>query len=226
VSSFILFFGLVLVALLLFSLARWWFSADQRARRAMRALPVRPIAEALEAEKVRISGPARPLAEPLTAPLSGRPCACWRVVVEEKVRRDKTTYWRTVVDDHEVVDFVIEDGSGKAVVRTAMVQPVLDRDMDARSGFLNDATPELEAFLSERGHSSQGWVFNKTMRYREGVLEPGESVCVVGVGRWEPDPEAAAEARGYRTAHQPRRLVLSAPAEGPLLLSDEAGLQG
>lgn len=202
----------------------WWFSADAQARRAMRAVPVRPIGEAIEGEKVRLIGPAE-IEAPLSAPLSGRPCAVWRVVVEERVRSGKNSYWRTLVDESEAVEFRILDGTGKAIVKATHVQAVLDRDMEASSGMFNDAGPALEEFLAERGHSSKGWVFNKTMRYREGVLEPGESVCVVGVGTWESDPEERAVADGYRTASQPKRLIVDAPADGPLLLSDQTDMQ-
>lgn len=119
-------------------------------------------------------------------------------------------------------DFFVCEGEHRALVKTDLAQPILDEDASFSSGFLNDATPELEAFLADRGHSSQGWVFNKTMRYREGVVEAGETVAVVGVGRWERDPEANARAgAGYRQADLPTRLVLEAPDDGPLLLSDE-----
>ena len=202
----------------------WWFSADERARRAMRSVPHRAIGEVIEGEKVRIVGPAE-IEAPLSAPLSGRPCAVWRVVVEERVRSGKSSYWRTLVDESEGAEFRILDGTGTAIVSPVHFQAVLDRDMKASSGFLNDAGPELEEFLTARGHSSKGWVFNKTMRFREGVLEPGESVCVMGVGRWEADPEEQAVADGYRTASQPKRLIVDAPADGPLLLSDQTDMQ-
>ena len=64
------------------------------------------------------------------------------------------------------------------------------------------------------------------MRYREGVLGAGETVAVVGTGRWERDPDESPRAgAGYRDAEMPKRLVLQAPEDGsPLLLSDEPSL--
>ena len=79
--------GFILLALAVFAVigfVSWWFSADEKARRAMRSVPVKAIADALEGEKVRIVGPAT-VEAPLSAPLSGRACAAWRVVVEQKV---------------------------------------------------------------------------------------------------------------------------------------------
>jgi len=200
----------------------WWFSADQRAKRAMRGVPKRSIADVVEGERARIVGSVD-VREPIYAPLSGRPCAYWRVTVEEKRSSGKNSYWRKIVDEHEGVDFFLTDGTGKAKIEVMHAQPVLAHDARGGSGFLNDPTPELESFLAERGHDTQGWIFNKTIRYREGVAEPGELVAVVGTGRWERDPDEKAQAgAGYREASMPQRLVMQAPRDGsPLLLSDE-----
>jgi hypothetical protein len=218
------FVPLALAVIVVIFLASWWFSADQRARRAMKAVPRRRVAEVIEGEKARVVGRVE-VERTVTAPLSGRPCAYWRVVVEEKRSSGKSSHWRTIIDEHDGVDFFLRDEDGKALVKTAFVHAVLEKDSHFSSGLFDDAGPELEAFLAQRGHSSTGLVFNKTMRYREGVVEPGELVAAVGVGRWERDPDEQARAgAGYREARLPERLVLDAPAEGPLLLSDEVGM--
>ncbi|MBX3274002.1 MAG: hypothetical protein KF729_27300 [Sandaracinaceae bacterium] len=211
----------VVVAIALGTFLAWYFSADQRLKRRMRATPQRAIADVVEGERVRIVGRVRGDAT-IAAPLSGRPCVYYRVVVEEQRRRGKSSYWATLVDEERGVEFLVEDGAGVARVPVGHVQAVLEGDARGNSGFLRDPTPELEAFLAARGHATTGWVFNKTIRYREGVAEPGERVAVVGTGRWERDPEASAKAgEGYREATMPKRLVLEAPSDGPLLLSDE-----
>lgn len=202
----------------------WWFSADQKARRAMRSVPRRPIEQVSDGEKARVVGQVH-AEQTIAAPLSGRACTYWRVTVQEQRGGGKNRHWVTIIDEHEGVDFFVQDGAGKAIVKTELVHAVLEKDGKFSSGFLNDADPALEAFLADRGHSSQGWVFNKNMRYHEGVVEPGEHVCVVGVGRWERDPDEEARAgAGYREAQMPRRLVLESPDDGPLLLSDEPGM--
>jgi hypothetical protein len=210
---------LVLLVFAVVLFAAWWFGADQQARRFMKGIPVRPIREVMDGEVARVVG-AVSVDAPVSAPLSGRPCAYWRVVVEERRRRGKNSRWVTVIDDHGGVDFVVSDETGRALVKTGHVRAVLDKDHGRSSGFLNDATPELDHFLASRGHTSQGFLFNKSMRFREGVVEPGETVAVVGAARWEPDPELGAQDRaGYRD--RAKRLVLDRRAEGPLLLSDE-----
>lgn len=220
--------AVIVVALLVAAVVAfvsWWLSADQKARRAMRSVPLRRIKDVVEGEKARVIGEVE-AERTVAAPLSGRPCTYWRVTVLEQ-RGGKNRHWVTVVDEHDGVDFFLRDGAAKALVKTELVQAVLDKDAKLSSGVLNDATPQLEAFLAERGHSTQGWIFNKTMRYHEGVVEPGERVCVVGVGRWERDPDEQARAgTGYRDAQMPKRLVLQSPDDGPLLLSDQADMTG
>lgn len=212
--------GLTLVGL--FAFVGWYFSADQRTKRRMKAIPRRAIGEVIDGEVARVVGRVR-VDAPLAAPLTGRPCAFWRVVVEEKRKRGKSSYWMTLVDEHEGTDFFLLDDTGQAKVEVRWVEAVLEGDGRGGSGFLNDPTPELESFLASRGHATQGWLFNKTIRFREGIAEPDELVAVVGAGRWERDPEASASAgEGYRDAVMPKRLVLAAPTEGPLLLSDES----
>lgn len=206
-----------------FLFVRWWFSTDQKARRAMRALAVRRIDDVLTGEKARIVGAVEPLAA-ITAPLSGRACVYWRVHVEEYRRSGKNGSWHTIVDEHEGVDFLLRDGDQKALVKTSFVHPVLERDGSWSSGLWNEASDELKAFLAERGHSTEGWIFNKNMRYREGVAEPGEEIAVVGVGRRERDPDEHARPDGYRDVAMPERLVMDAPEDGPLLLSDEPSM--
>ncbi len=200
----------------------WYFSADARAKRAMKAIPRRLIGEVMEGERVRIVGRLE-VDEPIRSPLSGRPCAHWRVRVQQRVRRGRSNRWRTIVDEGEGVDFFLHDPTGKALVRTIHSKAVLDRDESGGSGILNEPSEALQIFLAERGIDSQGWIFNKRIRYHEGVAEPGETVAVVGTGRWERDPDEDARAgQGYREATSPKRLVMSAPADGsPLLLSDE-----
>jgi hypothetical protein len=207
---------------------RRWLAEDQRARRAMKAVPRRRVAEVIEGEKARVVGRVE-VERTVTAPLSGRPCAYWRVVVEERRSSGDNHYsWETIIDEHGGVDFFLRDGEDEALVKTSCVQAVLNEDGRFWSGSSDDADPQveasLEAFVATR-FSRLFFMFPKRLRYREGVVEPGELVAAVGVGRWEHTPDEQARAGvGYREARLPERLVLDAPAEGPLLLSDEVGM--
>jgi hypothetical protein len=202
---------------------KWWFSTDQVVRRAIRRVRVTKIQDVEEGEKTRIVGRARGT-HTLRAPLSGRACLHWRVVVEEyrsTLSRFSSGTWDTVTDDSQGTDFYIDDDSGSALVRAARVQVVLTTDARSSSDFRRPASPALERFLSRHGHSSR----NKRIRYGEGIVEAGETVTAVGIGQWETDPDASPHAGdGYRNMIKPRRLVLESPHEEPILVSDEPEL--
>lgn len=56
-------------------------------------------------------------------------------------------------------------------------------DKSYNSGFLNDASENLEKYLNSKGYDSEGFLgFNKTLRYKEGILENGEQIAVYGKG--------------------------------------------
>jgi len=96
---------------------------------------------------------------------------------------------------------------------------VLTEDHETHSGTFDDATPAEEAFLNKHARESKNWIFNKRIRYREGVLEAGEEVAVMGYGSKEPDPEGTAGA-GYRDMPS-MRLRISGSANFPPLISDD-----
>jgi hypothetical protein len=88
-----------------------------------------------------------------------------------------------------------------------------------RSGEAQEATSRLEAFLERHGLSSASEIGTRDeLIYREGVLEEGELVAVLGTARVEPDPDGAA--RSYREVAT--RVVVDEPDEDPLMLSDTA----
>jgi hypothetical protein len=218
-TLFILFGGVVAAVLVGSWVYKEFFSARGRARRALRKAPRVPIAQAKDGEVAKLAGRLRLVDAPLTAPLTGRPCAYFRTMVEQQKSRGKSSYWDTIIEESDFsARLVIEDGTGSALVELTYPLVVLNMDTHLRSGFLNDATPELGTFLSRHGVSSQGWVFNKTLRYKEGALEEGEKVAVFGLCRREPDPDPQAGG-GYRD--RPMRLRVVDPPDGEMLISDE-----
>lgn len=220
--SFSLVFGVVVLISLGLWVANAFFGAAARARREIREQREVPIRDAPEGQRIKIAGRASPETEPMSAPLSGRSCVCWKVLVEE-YRSQGTSggYWKTLIEDYDSKPFFVEDRTGRAIVKEPVADLLLVHDGQFNSGTLNDASPALEAFLSSHGESSTGILFNRRLRYSEGAVEPGEVVVVVGVGQWEldPDPSASAAGTGYREA--PRRLVVGCLEDGRLIVSDD-----
>lgn len=209
----------VLVVFAAIAIYGYYFSEAAKIRRALKAAPRVTIAEAQQGSVVKIAGRVRPVTELLAAPLTGRKCVYFEATVEEYRSSGKSGRWVEIIREAESSDFLVEDGTGRALVKTAAMKPLLVKDSTLTSGFLNDASADLEAFLQKHGKSSTGWIFNKNLRYKEGVFEPGETVSVLGQCRWEQDPDPREAGSGYRDT--PKRLVMDAPDQGQFLFASD-----
>jgi hypothetical protein len=197
-----------------------FFSHDARVKRALRKAPLHTTATFPAGAVATVQGTVCQLAEaPLVAPLTGRACAYYEAIVEEYRSSGKSGAWYPIIREQQGQDFLLDDGQGTARVIMHNASVALVKDVHFRSGLFEDATPVLEDFLARHGRASQGWVFNKKLRYREGVIEPGELVAVCGQGTREADPSPHATAAGYRDT--PTRLLLSAAPAMPLYVSDD-----
>ncbi len=200
------------------------FGEAVRNWRALRNAPRLPISEVKEGQIAKVVGRLRLAgSEPLVAPFTSRPCAYYEVKVDQKKSSGKSSYWEKIINTMEAQpSFFVEDDSGKALVTLDSHQVLLTMDAFFKSGILNDASDRLKAFLMRHGESSQGWVFNKTIRYKEGVLEEGELVAVLGLCSWEPDPNPPPGAGGYGGYRDmPMRLHIKAATEKQMLVSDD-----
>lgn len=167
--SFILVAGFI-AATLIYSVLSWWFSNDAKIRRALTQMPQTNIHDAQVGEVVKIIGTITPTHRQLKAPLSGRECVLNEVLVEEYRGGRNGGRWVEIIRDNNAVDFLLEDATGRALVRTRTIRVHTQKDASYESGFRNDATPQLEAFLARHGEKSVGWVFNRRLRY---VVELG-----------------------------------------------------
>lgn len=197
--------------------SRLW-NEKARIRRELRAAPRVDIAELDEGRTGRLVGTVGDGAT-VQAPLTGRSCVFFEATVEEYRSSGKTGSWRQVAREVGGMPFVLDDGTGRAIVDPTGARVAVDLDMTTRSGTFDDPTPVEEQFLQRHGLRATGWVFNRSLRYREGVIEVGETIAVMGQGVREPDPDAVGKVGGYRVG-PPTRLRLGGSARHPILLSD------
>lgn len=197
----------------------WYFGATQRLKRQLLAAKPWSLRELPEDTHGRVIGQARAIGEQLTGPLTGRACVYYVAMVEEQRSTGRSSYWKTVASETRGVPFMIDDGTGRAIIDPNGAQVALDFDGNSKSGTFNNADPVQEAFLARHGQKSEGWVFNKTLRYREAMIEIGETISVLGSGTREPDPTAPPEA-AYRGAPATRLRLTSSP-KFPLIISDD-----
>jgi len=168
----------------------YFFNEETRIKRKIKRAPQKLIANFKDNDKAKIKGQICEIDKPLTSPLSNRECIGYHVIVQQKKRSGDTSSWDTIINDTIIKDFIVSDKGLNAIVRTNHVKSVIVKDQKLQSGFLNDATPQLESFLRKHGKESEGLLgFNKTLRYKEGILEKGELVSVLGKGTWKTTDE-------------------------------------
>jgi hypothetical protein len=210
--------GAAAVTLTIVTVSRF-LGREARLARTIRKMPSTAMAAARDGRVCKIVGVLEPIEE-LGAPITLRACACWEVTVEGAEGRSG---WSQLAREDGRRNFLLRDGDQRALVRVEGARLWFGKDYEFTSGTFVDPDPttRFEEFMKEHHIATRGWVFNKQLRCREGVLARGQPVAVVGLARWEPDPDAASGG-AYREA--PQRLVLEAGGDLPLVVTNREKL--
>ena len=201
----------------------WFFGSDMRIKRALRKVPLTPIGRARPGERVRVTGTIVEEGLALRAPFSDRPCAWYRVKVEEYRKRGKSAHWHTLAEEEKFTNFLLGDPTGMAYVRMVAPRVAGLQDEKSRSGTFDDATHVEADFLQRHGMKSTNLVgLNRRLRYSEAALELGELVTVLGRVASDDGRSPASEGKGFAAG----AVVLEPDAELGLLLTDDAATVG
>ncbi len=195
--------------------AAHYFSAEQKMIRTFKRIPVVPIQDATSGQEIRILGTVQVDAEEFVAPFTQRNCVYYEAIVEEQT--DGST-WTEILRESRCTSFIVQDKTGRALVRNEKLNIKLHKDAEFTSGFLDDASASHEAFLARHGQKSVGRIFNRTLRYREGVFQRDEFIAVLGRIRWEHDPDPQQAGKGYRDV--PKRAIMEPLESGEVWASD------
>lgn len=141
-----------------------------------------PIGELSERHHARVSGTARAIGSTVIAPLSGRDCVAFYVRVEGQIGL-RGTAMKVHLVEQGGIPFVIEDGTGRAIVDPQHANIVVKLDDNA---IVTETSARANAFCERHGLV----LGHGLLHYHEGVIEVGEQVTVLGAGVQAPDPEA------------------------------------
>ena len=183
-------------------------------QRRLRRLPQSTIAQAPADRVVRIEGVIETSLPALTAPLTGRSCAYWRVEVDIQSPRDPNI---RVERGQEVR---VRDGDGEVSVDLAAARVEGGARVDMRGttggvGFVTRGLPKpLEDFLREEGGPARA--FARIVWGRELIVAAGDRVACAGRVRRDQSNEPT-ERASYRA--EPSRLVLQPSAEQEVLVA-------
>jgi hypothetical protein len=196
-----------------------------RRKRVNRGLAARPRALVHDAQgTVRLTGRIRRTGELLQAPLSGRPCVAYELVVDAPPRMSGPGMDARprLVEVGEACPFLVADESGEARVDTSgpfLMSLSHDLTGDTDGCKYPDEHRALASFLLSLDVVPTNWLGRwRRFHYAEGVLEEGKLVAVSAESVLEVD--AMGERAGPRS--QPQRLVLRGTEAVPLLISDRS----
>jgi len=178
-----LIFALVIISV---AIICYYFSKKVVVKRMLKKAVGKKISDFQNGDIAKVIGKVEFVGDPLIAPLSGRQCAYYHILVEEEVSSGDDSDWNTLIEEEKAGTFVIRDGRYCAHINCSNIKSYLVQDRVFASGYKNDATEVLEKYLQSHGKKSEGlFGFNKTLRYKEGVLEEGELIAVIGKGEWK-----------------------------------------
>ncbi|MBT6103791.1 MAG: hypothetical protein HN969_16400 [Verrucomicrobia bacterium] len=176
---------LLIAGPLLALLFGYFWRKAKRTRDLMSATETCPIGQLTEGP-AEIRGRTATSEEALTSPWRQQECVhyCFHVQQRRSSTNSKghTTHrWVTYIKDEKTLPFLVKDETGQAVVDPSKIKLVVEEDRFSRSGFMNDADSDLQQLLETRyNKKTEGWMFNKTLRYTETALELNEEVYVFG----------------------------------------------
>ncbi len=197
--------------------------ADRKIRKLLRGAPERPLAEVEENAFVRITGTVQPhRGRVLEAPLSGRLCAYYSVVVHTRMRvvgslvtgrvgRHDQRGFASVFDEQQQIPFELEAGGARAVIDPASAW--ISSGFDYKTDLGNERAHAAFVRLGLVGSADEP-------RFLEAILEIGERIALYGAGVREPDTDDTGGERGYRDGGR-FRLRFTGTDKFPLVIRDD-----
>lgn len=209
--------ALIIIGVAVIIIIGIYFSAKHKILRELKKMRRKAIHSVRENEYVKIVGKAKHAGEPLIAPLSKRKCVYFDVKVEEK----RGKHWRVIIDDIAFQDFFISTGTESAILNVRVQRDNTKRihlvtDHSLSSGFFKEPDADVKRYLELKGNKPTGFFgMNKTLRYKESIIELNEEIAVMGIGKWQ---TIDTPVDGYSDS---RVLTLTGTKEQKLLITDE-----
>jgi hypothetical protein len=133
----------------------------------------------------------------LRGPFTNKKCVFYRYTVEQYVRSGKSSYWATIKKDEARSYFYMKDNTGRVLVDTKGAQIDIPISSEFSSGIGRDPPQAIKLFLNKNNISFEALLgINKTMRYREYIIMPGDKLYILGHAGDNPFVKEATARRG------------------------------
>lgn len=136
----------------------------------------------------------------LRSPFTGRECVYYMFKIEQWVQTKNGGHWRTVRKGERGEHFFIKDDSGFILVDPKGAQVDIKTDNMMTSGAIGNPTPAMTSFLESISFSYKGLLFNKSLRYTEQFISPGDRCYVMGTVGDNPFVDEATAKQGAEDA--------------------------
>ena len=175
-----------ILAVVGFSIYYFFYSEKAKIKRKFKKTQHKKISEFKDGDVAKFTGIIESIDEPLISPLSRRKCTHYNVLVEQEVSSGKSSHWKKLIARQDSNTFIIRGANGCAFIEGGKMKRHIVVDREFSSGFMNDPKIHLKEYLEQHGHKNENFIgMNKTIRYKEGILELGEKVAVLGKGVWK-----------------------------------------
>lgn len=196
----------------------WYGWKAQQRKRLIESIPTSPI-RSLALGLVEVSGRAEPDMELLNSPFGGLPCVFYSYAVEERVLSGKNSRWNTIASGTSEQPFFVRDATGRVLVVPTGANLVLPDERISRTNWLGDLPPAAVAGLRRLGIATHSWIGSKTLRCREALILPEESLYVLGTAleHHGMSHHIANESRLYIGSSRDHAFIISDRSEKHLL---------
>ncbi|HEX5596866.1 MAG TPA: hypothetical protein VFX61_12755 [Micromonosporaceae bacterium] len=165
--------GVVILAAIGLAYAVYRVMTGPSVRSAFARAPVTAAADITTPGRYRLTGRVVPVGEPPTSEASGRAYVARDLRIAVSAGDSGSTRGA-----QEVVDFLLDDGTTRTLVRAESAVVAIDRDFAAPKTTL-DQVPWVDALLRAGGYHN-GSPSTCTVRLYEGILAPGTHAGVLG----------------------------------------------
>lgn len=153
----------------------------QRKRQLIKDTPTSTI-RSLAMGLVEIFGQVIPIQERLfQSPFTDKDCVYYQYTIEEYRSSGKSSHWVTIKREEHRDLFYLKDETGVVLIDPKGAQIEARQDFECQSGLGKDPPEQVIRFLTAKNLNHEGFLgLNKTMRYKETLIVPGDSLYIMG----------------------------------------------
>jgi len=174
---------MVLIGLVVFVIGSIFF----RKKRLIENIPtakIRSIAMGL----VELFGQVIPIKERIfRSPFTDKECVYYKFTIEEYRSSGKNSHWITIKNGEQRSLFYLKDDTGTVLIDPTGATIEARKDFEYQSGFGKDPPEQVIRFLIANNLAHEGFFgLNKTMRYRETIIVPDDTLYIMGTAGESP----------------------------------------